>query len=399
MTVVRAEVGFSGPGVAQSFKLDSPTRGLLGTARLGPFDALVDLSDRVRSLTVRRGRSDLTEPVQVGRAQVVLDNRDGALDPQNEASAFFPGVQPRRSVKLYGDGEQVFDGFVDTISLDYTLDGDATVVVTAQDGLSRLGIVNFPGNGLAVSSEASGDRVDTVIASNANYWSGGLDVATGDSTLAGGTATGNVLQYLRTVETSEAGLLFASRTGDLVFKNRNSPGGSAVIDLADDGTGVAYEEIGRASGDDDLFNFITASFGTAVVSAVDADSEESFGVRELDLGTLLLETEAVTQDRVEYELVRRKDQLPSVRSVRVSQERAAAAAALSSELGDRVQVIFTPPGVGTLTQISRVIGVSHSFTVGAGWRTSLSLRSLEADPFFILDDATLGRLGTGRLAY
>jgi len=184
-----------------------------------------------------------------------------------------------------------------------------------------------------------------------------------------------------------------------VFKNRNSPGGTAVIDLADDGTGVAYEEIGRASGDDDLFNLITAAFGTAVVSAVDADSEESFGVRELDLGTLLLPSEAVTQDRVEYELVRRKDQLPSVRSVRVSQERAAAAGALSSELGDRVQVVFSPPGVGTLTQISRVIGVAHAFTVGVGWRTSLSLRSLEADPFFILDDATLGRLGTGRLAY
>ena len=399
MTVVKVEVGFSGPGVDESFKLDSATRGLLGTARLGPFDTLVDLSERVRSLSVSRGRPELTEPVTVGRAQIVLDNLDGALDPQNTSSVLYPGVQPRRSVRLFCDDEQVFDGFAETIALDYTLDGDATVVVSAQDGLSRLGIVNLPSEGLAVSSESSGARISSVLASNANYWTEGTNLAAGDSTLAAGTATGNVLQYLRTVESSEAGLLFASRTGDLTFRNRNNPGATATIDLADDGSGVEYEQIERVSGADDLFNLITAQFGTATVVAQDADSEESFGVRQLDLGTLLLDSEAVTQDRVEYEVVRRKNQLPSVRSVQVSQERQAALGVLSAELGDRVEVVFSPPGVGQLTQISRVIGVGHRWTVGVGWRTVLSVRSLESDPFFVLDDTDLGRLNTGRLAF
>jgi hypothetical protein len=399
VTVVKVEVGFSGPGVDESFKLDSATRGLLGTARLGPFDTLVDLSERVRSLSVSRGRPELTEPVTVGRAQIVLDNLDGALDPQNTSSVLYPGVQPRRSVRLFCDDEQVFDGFAETIALDYTLDGDATVVVSAQDGLSRLGIVNLPSEGLAVSSESSGARISSVLASNANYWTEGTNLAAGDSTLAAGTATGNVLQYLRTVESSEAGLLFASRTGDLTFRNRNNPGATATIDLADDGSGVEYEQIERVSGADDLFNLITAQFGTATVVAQDADSEESFGVRQLDLSTLLLDSEAVTQDRVEYELVRRKNQLPSVRSVQVSQERQAALGVLSAELGDRVEVVFSPPGVGQLTQISRVIGVGHRWTVGVGWRTVLSVRSLESDPFFVLDDTDLGRLNTGRLAF
>jgi hypothetical protein len=170
VTVVKVEVGFSGPGVDESFKLDSATRGLLGTARLGPFDTLVDLSERVRSLSVSRGRPELTEPVTVGRAQILLDNLDGALDPQNTSSVLYPGVQPRRSVRLFCDDEQVFDGFAETIALDYTLDGDATVVVSAQDGLSRLGIVNLPSEGLAVSSEGSGARISSVLASNANYW-------------------------------------------------------------------------------------------------------------------------------------------------------------------------------------------------------------------------------------
>ena len=85
--------------------------------------------------------------------------------------------------------------------------------------------------------------------------------------------------------------------------------------------------------------------------------------------------------------------------MQVSQERQAALGVLSAELGDRVEVVFSPPGVGQLTQISRVIGVGHRWTVGVGWRTVLSVRSLESDPFFVLDDPDLGKLNTGRLAF
>jgi len=68
-------------------------------------------------------------------------------------------------------------------------------------------------------------------------------------------------------------------------------------------------------------------------------------------------------------------------------------------LGGRVLVEFAPPGVGLLSQDSTVIGVAHQWTVGVPWRSGFRLRSIESDPLFVLDDATLGRLGVGRLAY
>ncbi|HEY7823191.1 MAG TPA: hypothetical protein VIG24_10170, partial [Acidimicrobiia bacterium] len=197
---------------------------------------------------------------------------------------------------------------------------------------------------------------------------------------------------------SEAGLLFAGRDGDLVFRERNAVAlGSAVLTLSDGGTAVAYSAIGRASGDDDLFNFIEAQVGGTAFSATDSDSVDDFGLRVLDLGTLLSSGEG--QDRVDYELARRRQQLPSVRSVTVTQERAASSDVLGVELGDRVTVVFAPPGVGSSSQDSRVIGVGHAFTVGVGWRTEVRLRSLEADPFFVLDDAALGRLDFDALAF
>jgi hypothetical protein len=398
VTTVKVEIGFSGAGVAETLVLDSPTRGALDTFRLGPFDTVVDLSNRVRSLNVRRGRADLTEPVLVGNAQVVLGNLDGLLDPQNESSILFPGVQPRRTFNVYADDIQVFAGFVETIALDYTLDGDATVSVSALDGLSRLGIAGFGLTGLTVTAEQSGERIETVINSNPSFWDGGLDLDAGQSQVAAGTATGNALEYLRQVERSEAGFLFAGRDGDLVFQARNAVvGGTAIYTLTDEGTGIAYEAIERVSGADDLFNFIEATVGGTAVSATDTNSVDDFGLRVLDLRTLQLTDQA--QERVDYELVRRSEQLPSVRRVRVSQERQQSTAVLGTELGDRVTVRFAPPGVTPSTQDSRVIALTHSFTVGAGWRTDVGVRSLAADPFFVLDDLVLGRLDENALTY
>jgi hypothetical protein len=399
MTTPRLEIGFSGPGVAETFKLDDPVRGVLDSARLGPFDALVDLSDRLVSLSVDRGKRDLVSPTSAGRAQVVLRNLDGVLDPENTSSVLFPGVQPRRSLNIYADNVQVFGGFVDDIDLDYTPGGDATVTVSASDGLSLLGLASFPLAGLPVVQQDSGARIASVIGSNPQFWTGGTDLSVGDSVMAAGTATENVLTYLQTVERSEGGLLFSSREGELTFRDRNfAAQNPTALTLSDQGVGVAYQQLSRVSGDDDLFNRAQAEVESLDFVAVDSGSADDFGLRSLDLGGLLI-LSGEGQDRVDWEVVRRAAPLPSVREVSVMQVGSAGTAVLGLDLGGRVLVEFAPPGVGLLSQDSTVIGVAHQWTVGVPWRSGFRLRSIESDPLFVLDDATLGRLGVGRLAY
>lgn len=398
MTVPKVEIGFSGPGVASSFRLDDNARGILGSARLGPIDTLVDLSDRLITLRVERGKQELTSPVFAGRASVTLRNRDGALDPLNEASVLFPGVEPRRSVNIYADDQQIFAGFVDTIDLDYGTGGDANVTISASDGLARLGQSTLPEAGQPVSLEDSGARIESLLASNASFWIGGTAVDTGDSLLAAGTATGNVLTYLRTVERSEGGLLFAGRTGTLDFRDRNygaqNPTG---LTLADNGSGIPYQLISRVSGDADFYTRITATSGGTAYEADDAAAQEDYGLRTLDLGELLLAADE--QERVEWELVRRDRIVPTVRAIEIFQTSPSATAVLPIELADRVAIVFTPPGVTSLTQDSVVVRVAHGWVQGQPWRTALGVRSIEQDPFFVLDDATLGALGVGRLAF
>jgi hypothetical protein len=391
VTTLRVEYG-----KAVLFTLDSAEFGVLGQNFLGVGEIPVDVSDRVVSLSVQRGRRDALEPTRAGQASVTLRNLDGELDPLNTASALYPGVEPARSLNIWADNVQVFSGIVDDIDLAFDPSGDAVVQVQASDALSRLALAEFPPAGLVVGEEDSGTRVSDVLASNSDFWDAGTDIATGDSTLAAGTATGNVVEYLNTVARSEGGVLFVGRDGDLVFRNRLFAVTASPVVLSDGGTAVAYEALVRQTSGESLR---TVAFGTRAGSRRERESTLGllrFGFRALDLGELLLLTDADVDERLDFELGLRSAPKPTVREVRVSQERAANLDILGLDLGDPIEVIFTPPGVTQLTEPGVVLNVRHDFTVGAGWRTSIGMQPQVLDGFLILDS---GRLDVDALAF
>ena len=391
MTTVKVEYG-----KAVLFELDSAEFGVLDQNLLGVGESLVDVSDRVVSLSVQRGRQDALEPTRAGQASVTLRNLDGELDPLNTASSLYPGVEPARSLNIYADAVQVFAGVVDDIDLSFDPSGDAVVQVQASDRLSNLALAEFPPAGLAVGEEDSGTRVSDVLASNSDFWSQGTAIATGDSTLAAGTATGNVVQYLNTVARSEGGVLFVGRDGDLVFRNRLFAVTATPVTLSDDGGDVPYETLVRQTSGESLR---TVAFGTRDGTRLERESTLGllrFGFRALDLGDLLLLDDADVNARLDFELALRSRPNPTVRSVRVSQLRQTNTDVLGLELGDPIIVEFTPPGVSAIEESGIVLNLRHDFTVGAGWRTTVGMRPAELDGFLILGE---GRLGFDALAF
>jgi hypothetical protein len=384
VTTVRVEYGR-----AVLFTLDSAAFGVLDVNRLGVGEVPVDVSDRVVSLSVQRGRQDAIEPSRSGQASVTLRNLDGELDPLNTASALFPGVEPARSLNIWADDVQVFAGIVNDIDLQFDADGDAIAQVQASDRLSVLALAEFPPSGLAVSEQSSGDRVTSVLGSNSNFWTEGTDIAAGDSTLAAGTATRNVLEYLNTVARSEGGVIFVGRDGDLVFRNRLFAVTATPVDLSDDGTKIAYEALTRQTSGESLR---TVATGTREGTTFERESTLGllrFGFRVIDLGDLLLLTDADVTDRLDFELTLRATPNPTVREVRVSQLRQTATSVIGLELGDPLTVTFTPPGVAEVQESGVVLNLRHDFTVGNGWRTTIGMQPAQLDGFLIL--------GTGRL--
>jgi hypothetical protein len=391
MTTIKVEYG-----KAVLFQLDSPDFGQLDVNLLGIGEELVDVSDRVVSLSVSRGRQDALEPVRSGQASVILRNLDGALDPLNENSPLFPGVEPARTLNIYADSVQVFAGVVEDIALDFTPGGDATVAITASDNLSRLALAEFPPAGVPVIEDDSGDRVQAVLASDTRYWDAGTDIATGDSILAAGTAEGNVLQYLNTVALSEGGSLFVGRDGDLVFRNRLFAVTQTPVVLSDDGTEIDYETLIRQTSGESLR---TVAFAERAGTRLERENTLGllrFGFRALDLGLLLLRTDTDVQQRLDFELTLRAQPKPTVREVQVSQLRQTNLDVIGLELGDPVVVDFTPPSVGAITESGVVLNVRHNFTVGIGWRTTIGMQPADLQGFMILDS---GRLDVDALAF
>ena len=391
MTTVKVEYG-----KAVLFTLDSPDFGVLDTNLLGVGEVLVDVSDRVVSLSVSRGRQDALEPVRSGQASVTLRNLDGALDPLNPTSPLFPGVEPARTLNIYADNEQVFAGIVEDIELDFTAGGDATVQITASDGLSILALAEFPPNGVAVPEQDSGARITAALDSDARFWTAGRQIATGDSTLAAGTATGNVLEYLGTVTSSEGGIVFVARDGDLEFRNRLFAVTATPIDLADDGSGVGYETLVRQTSGESLRTVATAERAGNRLERENTLGLLRFGFRTLDLGELLLRTDAEVNQRLDFELTLRAQPKPTVRQVRVSQLLAPNTDVLALDLGDPVTVEFTPPSVTQITESGVVLNLQHDFTVGSGWRTTIGMQPADLAGFMILDT---GRLDVDALAF
>ena len=391
MTTVRVEYG-----KAVLFELDSAQFGVLDENFLGVGEVPVDVSDRVVSLSVGRGRQDALEPVRAGQASVTLRNLDGELDPLNPASALFPGVEPARTLNVWADDVQVFAGVVDDIDLAFDPSGDAVVQVRASDRLSDLALAEFPPDGEVFGEADSGERVEDVLASDTRFWTAGTAIATGDSTLAAGTATGNVVQYLNTVARSEGGVLFVGREGDLTFRNRLFAVTATPVVLSDDGGDVPYETLVRQTSGESLR---TVAFGERNGSRRERESTLGllrFGFRALDLGELLLLTDGDVDERLDFELALRSRPNPTVREVRVSQERVTNTDVLGLELGDPVEVEFSPPNVTQITEQGVVLNVRHDFTVGAGWRTTIGMRPAELDGFLILGS---GRLDFDALAF
>jgi len=402
---VRIEVGFSGPSLRTAFRLDDATYGRLDSGVLGIGITLVDLSERAVSLNVRRGRQNRIDPVQAGRATVILRNNDGVLDPLNTASSLYPGVEPRRPINLYANNQQVFAGFVDDIDLDYTAGGDAVVRIEASDGLSRFALAEFPPAGQAFAAEDSGARVQSVLDSDPDLWTDDVDLDVGDSVLGAGTATDNVLEYLQKVERSEAGFFFVARDGVLTFRNRNNPAqnpGSLILsDIPGSAACTPYVELSRQAGIEDIYNKVEAVGPGGTAIAQDEDSIDTFGIRELDLRELLLDEQDDVQQRVAYEVGRRADAYTSVRTVTVDQSTQSGGCTLTlqHDLGDSVDIVFTPPGVAQQTQTSVLVGVEHNWTVTRSWRTTFLLTQADAGQFLVLDDVDFGQLDVGALAF
>lgn len=336
--------------------------------------AFYDVTAYTTSLTINRGLSRELDRFTTGSANLNFTNQDRAFDPFYSSSPFYPNIKPRKDVKIStivsGSTATQFTGLVEDWSLDYQVEGAAVASASCVDGFILFGGQQLSAH--TAIAQTSGQRIAAVLDRPEVGWSASLrDLDTGAQTLQADVVEDGreVLEYLQLVSASEPGLLFMSKTNQVVFRDRNN-GASAAgsVIFSDAGTGIPYTNIEVSYGTELLYNRVGITpIGIETQIASNATSQAEYGVQSLEVNGLLLPTgtqgTADAAALAAYFVKKYGD--PDLRFNTISVDLAALSSAdqtriLSIELSDIVTVAFQPNKVGSRVSRSvQIIGIRH----------------------------------------
>lgn len=104
------EIGFDVSGLGGPFfLLDDPVAGVLdNTEYLLGGELFYDVTDFVRAVSVKRGKSRQLDKYTAGIANIEFNNNTRVFDPENASSPYFGQIIPKRTIKVSTGGSAVF---------------------------------------------------------------------------------------------------------------------------------------------------------------------------------------------------------------------------------------------------------------------------------------------------
>lgn len=399
----RVEIGFdlTETGRGPFFKLDDPIQGQLDNTEyfLGG-NLFFDVTDKVKSIAIRRGKNRELNQFDQGLANVVFDNNDRTFDPEFAASQFFGQIVPKRQIRIFSGDEIQFAGVIDDWNLDYEVNGDSLTSAACSDALANFAVQTILGRTNAV--QQSGERINTILNLPEIDWPlTDRLIDTGQMELGADVIpdNANALSYLRQIEQSELGKLFIGKQGRVVFKDRITAPTAGGVEFSDDGTGIPYQGMKVQFGSELLANEIVVKsvITDLELIASDADSIQQFGIFNLTRTSLLIND---NNDLADYAVfLANKFSLPEYRfdsidllldELNTEQQ----AEVLGLELGDVVRIKFTPNGIApAIEKFGEVIRIDHSVDIN-NHVMSLGFATLEF-ALLVLNDAEFGKLDAG----
>lgn len=375
-------------------QLDDPSWTLGGTI-------FVDVTDRVRSFNIQRGRNSDFDNFTSGQVSVDFNNHDRAFDPLYEDSPFYGNIVPRREIRIYSDSVLQFTGFIVDWNLAYLPNGDSTVTAIANDSLSVFAGQTLPG--FTPDQELTGARIDRILNLPDVNWSlNARNIDIGGSLLGAIpiTADDNALQYLQLVAKSEPGNLFIAKNGNLTFTDRAlAPNSASLVVFGSEG--IPFQNVSVVYGSESLYNEIVISrVGGGTATAADLDSQLAYGIRNLTQTDLLFATDEQSLELALSYARRYSEPEYRFESIEIAIhkiEGADLAKALGLELGSICKIAFTPNGIGNpIERFIEVTKIEQSVKPDTHYMT-LGFQAIDFASL-VLDDAEFGRLNVYALS-
>lgn len=399
----KVEVGFElTVGDTPYFRLDDPVKGKLNNVsyRLaGPI--WIDISDAVSAVGIKRGKNRELDRYSAASASVSLHNENRDFDPLNTSSPYVGNIIPRRSIRITTSGYTQFTGVIEDWNLTYDVSGKSDAIIQAADAFTLLAQQTLtPGTATA---QLTGARVNAVLSQPTVAWPlAQRNIDTGSSQLGADIFDGNVLSYLQQVEASEQGQLFMTKEGDVRFVRGavTVTSGLSTVLFADDGTGVPYVNAAVNYGTELLFNQVESSSPAGTAIANNLVSQDKYGITQATVATLLA-LYSQTEDLANFWVNKYGEPEYRFENLTVNLQGLSGdeqISVLGLELGDIIEIKFTPNGVGSpIQRYGQIINIDHAISTDRHDIT-FGVGSLQYS-FLVLDDVGFGLLDENALAF
>ena len=405
---IRVRLGFT----PNEFTLDDLVRGILDSGQLGGAVTLTDVTADVQNVAISRGRSKDLDSFFTGSCAIKLLNNARKYENTNTSSPYYPGIEPFiiMHVDATTDGgstyEDLFVGFVADISLSYPDTINSFATFTGFDAFMKINNTELQNQ--SFTSTDSGTLINNILNSNTvKFSTSNRDIETGISNMqALSNITDNTLSILQTIERSENGLLFMSKSGKLTFKNRHTTfPSSASMTFSDDGSDIPYNSVDYINDDNEIYNVINLTrTGGTTQTKEDTGSQLKYLIRTLTRTGLLNDNDAEVSDAALFLLGKFKDALLRFDNLEVNLKDISTSSQnsiLASEVGDIVNIELTPPGSGSPSQITSLEildSITYSITPDT-FKVNYKLSKADQQAFMRLDNTLFGILDTDKLGY
>ena len=408
---IEAIINFStGPSFAQAMILDT---GILDTNILADSTAvIVDVSDQISSIQIKRGRNAQADQFQTGTLSLRIVDQAGDFNPLNTSGPYYGLLNPMVKVQInavsLGVTYPLYSGFITsftTTSPSKALDDVVYTMIDAVDAFRLAQMAQITTVAGSSAGDLSGTRINQILDQIA--WPASMrDVDAGQTTVqANSNAAATALASMQKIELAEYGALYVDASGSFVFQDRavtaGSVGGAATV-FADDGTGIPYFNAVWRLDDTLIYNSanITRTGGTAQV-ATNAASIAKYFEHSYNQTNMMMETDAVALDYALAYVASRAETSIRCDAITLDLYRANYAAgilaAMELDYFDNVTISTTQPGASTLTKTLQVFGVAYAISPNNFKVTFTTLEPILDS--FILNSTQYGILDTSVLSY
>jgi hypothetical protein len=293
----------SGATFGYPFTVGSDKYGVIGVSQLGSSAVpipIVDLTPYVRNITINRGRNILSDQYTAGDAVVRVIDPDGAWNPQNTSSPYYPYLVPLRKLRISATTDTkdafLFSGYTTEYRYTFPVGQEVGYVdIHVSDAFKLFNLAQVQTVTDSGSGQSTGTRIGKIL-DQISFPTNMRTLATGNSLCQADPATLRTsLGALKNVEFSEQGAFYIDGSGTAVFKSRNEVVSSisgTPIEF-NQTTGIPYKKLVYAFDDKLIINQanITRVGGTAQF-AQNVASVERYFPHQYSVQDLVVDTDA-----------------------------------------------------------------------------------------------------------